>query len=287
MEKKISEGRILFPKAKDGRPREKVFLKELQTKFPGLSSIIQRPYTADGTEEIRSIFGSGVFMFPKPSELVRMIVQQMTEGDEIILDSFSGSGTTAQAVLDLNKEDGGNRKFILVQMTEATLRQAQGGAPAEPEKNICRDITRQRIRRAIQKYGYESGFAYQRVGSAMDAGTLLAGQLPQVEQFGRYVFYLCTGEQAAAPPGALQENLYRVGESADAGVYLIYSPEYDTLVRLALNLDAAEKILADGEKKRRIVYAPACFLDEDYLRARNLEFVGLPYGLFQRRGGES
>jgi DNA modification methylase len=223
--------------------------------------------------------GEEIFTTPKPSDLVKRIVQIAANKDSIILDSYAGSGTTAQAVLDLNKEDGGRRKFILVQMTEAT--------PAKPEKNICKDITRERVKRAIDKYSYESGFTYQRVGPAMDAETMLAGQLPEVKQFSHYVFYLCTGEQTTAPIKALDKNLYLVGESGSAGVYLIYSPDYDTLTRLALNLDAAEKILADDGKKRRIVYAPACFLDEEYLRAQNLEFVSIPYGLFQRKGSEA
>jgi len=223
--------------------------------------------------------GEEIFTTPKPTELVKRIIQIAADKDSIILDSFSGSGTTAQAVLDLNKEDGGNRRFIIVQMAEAT--------PAEPQKNICKDITRERVKRAIEKYGYASGFAYQPVGPAMDAETLLAGQLPEAGQFGRYVFYLCTGGQSAAPLQALADNLYLVGESGEAGVYLIYSPDYETLTRLALNLEAAEKITADEEKKRRIVYAPACFLDEEYLRAKNIEFVGIPYGLFQRKGGEA
>jgi adenine-specific DNA-methyltransferase len=79
MNKKIIEKRILFPPTPTGRPREKVFLKELQTKFPGLPSIIMSPFTADGTQQIREIFGSGVFSFPKPSGLIRDLVEQATD----------------------------------------------------------------------------------------------------------------------------------------------------------------------------------------------------------------
>ena len=76
--------------------------------------------------------------------------------------------------MDLNKEDGGNRKCILVQMTEAT--------DAEPKKNICRDITRERVKRAIQKYGYESGFKYLRVGDPIDSESMLSDVLPTFKQ---------------------------------------------------------------------------------------------------------
>jgi adenine-specific DNA-methyltransferase len=246
-----------------------------------LASTLWSDIKPNGSSQLKALFGKKVFENPKSVDFVKRVIR-FIEGkseDILVLDSFAGSGTTAQAVLDLNKEDGGRRKFILVQMTEAT--------PAKPEKNICKDITRERVKRAIDKYSYESGFTYQRVGPAMDAETMLAGQLPEVKQFSHYVFYLCTGEQTTAPIKALDKNLYLVGESGSAGVYLIYSPDYDTLTRLALNLDAAEKILADDGKKRRIVYAPACFLDEEYLRAQNLEFVSIPYGLFQRKGSEA
>lgn len=87
-----------------------------------------------------------------------------------ILDSFSGSDTTGHAVMDLNKEDGGNRKFILVQMTEATEN--------EPDKNICKDITRERIKRAIEKYGYDSGFHVSAGRTALGCRDITRRQTP-------------------------------------------------------------------------------------------------------------
>jgi len=148
MNRRIMEKRILFPPTRNGRPREKVFLKELQTKFPGLPSIIVSPFTADGTQQIREIFGSGVFSFPKPSGLIRNLIEQSTDEDSIVLDSFAGSGTTAQAVLELNKEDGGNRRFIIVQQPYDTK-------VNEKEKfNICERISAERVRRVIEGYKF-------------------------------------------------------------------------------------------------------------------------------------
>jgi len=148
MNRRITEKRILFPPTRGGRPREKVFLKELQTKFPGLPSIIVSPFTADGTQQIREIFGSGVFSFPKPSGLIRNLIEQATDEDSIVLDSFAGSGTTAQAVLELNKEDGGNRRFIIVQQPYDTK-------VNEKEKfNICERLSAERVRRVIEGYKF-------------------------------------------------------------------------------------------------------------------------------------
>lgn len=113
--------------------------------------------TGDASNQLKDIFGfKDVFDNPKPSDLIKFFITYTTDKNSIILDSFSGSGTTGHAVMDLSKEDDGNRKFILVQMTEATEK--------EPNKNICKDITRERIKRAIGKYGYDSGFTYLRVG---------------------------------------------------------------------------------------------------------------------------
>jgi adenine specific DNA methylase Mod len=107
-----------------GRPREKVFLLELQSGVLGFPSVIDDIFTSDGTEEIREILGGSAFIFPKPSLLIRDLVDQVTGAEDIVLDSFAGSGTTGHAVLRLNKEDGSSRRFILIQMptTRRTMR---------------------------------------------------------------------------------------------------------------------------------------------------------------------
>jgi adenine-specific DNA-methyltransferase len=103
-----------------------------------------------GTAEVEMLFNTKMFTFPKALELIKRFISVSTEENDIILDSFAGSGTTMHAVMDLNREDGGNRTCIMVQMTEATER--------EPKKNICKDITRERVKRAVEKYGYKCGF---------------------------------------------------------------------------------------------------------------------------------
>ncbi|MCI0692002.1 site-specific DNA-methyltransferase [candidate division KSB1 bacterium] len=141
-QKKIEEGRILWPKKVGGRPREKVFLSELQSGVLGFPSVLDGIFTSDGTEEMRGIFQNQIFQFPKPSLLIRDLLLQGLANGEIVLDFFSGSGTTAQAVLELNNQDGGNRKFILVQLPEPTGRK---------DFPTIADITKERVRRVIQK----------------------------------------------------------------------------------------------------------------------------------------
>ena len=140
MKKLILEEKVLFPKSGKGTPNYKRHKAELRSNKNPVSSwmdssavkandildeqentnttIMQAPLNAVGTKELRSIFQDIDFPYPKPSDLVAEIVKQVTDLDSIVLDSFAGSGTTAHATLALNKEDGGNRKFILVEMED-------------------------------------------------------------------------------------------------------------------------------------------------------------------------
>ncbi len=228
----------------------------------------------DAKKQLEFLFGRSPFDYPKPVELIKAIIKATTYHNEnaIILDSFAGSGTTMHAVNELNK-DGGNRKCILVQMTEAT--------DTEPDKNICRDITRERNKLAIEKFGYESGFKYLKVGAAIDPETMLDGELPTYNQFAEYVFYLATGGHLADKENINSEN-YFVGTEGSQAIYLIYEQDFDKLTRMALTLDIAEQIIAHSPGKRRTVFAPSCFLDEDYMTEKQIEFVSVPYNLFER-----
>ncbi|MBA3530776.1 MAG: site-specific DNA-methyltransferase [Ardenticatenales bacterium] len=136
-------GCILFPKVPGGRPREKKFRADLLNEFVAFPSIINDVFTAHGTAELREMFGATIFDFPKPSGLIQKLLSQIAnEPQDIVLDFFAGSGTTAQAVMELNKEDGGDRKFILVQLPEPT---------SNSEYPTVAEITRERVRRATKQ----------------------------------------------------------------------------------------------------------------------------------------
>ena len=115
----------------------------VSTKFPENIGMSQ-----DGTKEISELFSSKVFSFPKPTSLVKFLMHMHTSGDDIILDFFSGSATTAHAVMQLNAEDGGHRKFIMVQLPEKCDEKSE--AYKAGYKNIC-EIGKERIRRAGEK----------------------------------------------------------------------------------------------------------------------------------------
>lgn len=111
---------------------------ERETVEPDANAIVSGT-NDEGAKAIKEIFGEKAFNYAKPVSLVRELVRQSTGPGDTVLDFFAGSGTTAQAVMELNAEDGGERRFVLISSTEATS--------AEPEKNLCRDVTAERVRR--------------------------------------------------------------------------------------------------------------------------------------------
>lgn len=155
MKRLIDENRIIWPDSPTGRPRKKSFLFELSDNLPGYSSVFSSGvYTNTATKELASIFDGYLFDFPKPVEIIRQLIQQVTAPEDIILDFFSGSATTAHAVMQLNAEDGGHRKFIMVQLPESCDEKSE--AYKAGYKNIC-EIGKERIRRAGEKIRTDLG----------------------------------------------------------------------------------------------------------------------------------
>ena len=107
----------------------------------------------DGNEEVAKLLGNGIFPFPKPTALVSKLAELCTNADEIVLDFFAGSGTTAHAVMAQNAKDGGNRRFILVQLPEQV--KPESDAAKAGFDNIA-EITKERVRRAAKKIIDES-----------------------------------------------------------------------------------------------------------------------------------
>ncbi len=150
---RLEDNRIWFGSDGNGVPRIKRFLSEL--KFDGMAptSILyykEVGHSQEGAKELKDLMdGKGLFDGPKPVRLLlRLLTLANTDQDSIILDFFSGSATTAHAVMELNKEDGGNRQFIMVQLPEPCGKDTE--AFKAGYKNIC-EIGKERIRRVIKK----------------------------------------------------------------------------------------------------------------------------------------
>jgi adenine-specific DNA-methyltransferase len=156
----INEGRIFFGQKGDGAPQLKRYLNEVQQGVVPLTywSYDECGHNDEARKEIKVLFEKPPFNTPKPTRLIKRILQVATNNSSIILDFFSGSATTAHAVMQLNAEDGGNRKFIMVQLPEPTDEQSE--AYKAGYKNIC-EIGKERIRRAGEKIKEEKGLEAQ------------------------------------------------------------------------------------------------------------------------------
>jgi adenine-specific DNA-methyltransferase len=139
--KLLKDKRIIFPNGGNGKPRKKVFLRERQRE--GQSAInfwYSKEYgdNLSASSELNNLFGGErVFDNPKPVNLMKMILRIKTNKNSLVLDFMAGTGTMGQAVLELNKEDGGNRQFILC---------------TNNENNICTDVCYPRIKKVIEGY---------------------------------------------------------------------------------------------------------------------------------------
>lgn len=178
MKRLIEENRILWPKTDTGRPRRKVFLNDLNDNFTGFSSIIgENIFTRNGTKEIETLFDSRVFDFPKPLEIIKELINQVLEDGDIFLDFFAGSGSSGQAVIDLNQQNGRLIKFIIVQLPEKVHRNSE--AYNSGYKKIS-DITIERNKRVIENLR----------ASAKSAGDLFKTKEDKTKGLGFKVFKL-------------------------------------------------------------------------------------------------
>lgn len=158
--RRIADGRIIFGKSGTVKPVQKVFLYERKVNKIRVESWWDNcGMNEDATAELKVILGRNkLFTHPKPVKLLYNIVKLSTDKDSLILDFFSGSATTAHAVMQLNAEDGGQRKYIMVQLPELTSENSE--AYKAGYKNIC-EIGKERIRRAGRKIKEEAGLMAQ------------------------------------------------------------------------------------------------------------------------------
>jgi len=262
----------------DSMPRLKRFLSEVKAGVVPQTLWLHTDvgHTQDAKKELNETVtfktSEEVFNTPKPTELIKRMLRIATEADSVVLDSFAGSGTTAHAVLALNKEDGGNRRFILCQMPYETKEQEQN------KVNICESITAQRVRSVIKgvsgakdenlRAGFGGTFSYFRLGKELRKQAILDGEdLPSYEALAGYVFFTATGEEYQTkklkPPF--------IGTSQDRDVFLIYEQDIEKLKDMALNFELARAIAKRSDRKK-LVFAPTKYLDQDYLDRLRIEF---------------
>ncbi len=197
------------------------------------------------------------FPNPKPVGTIQRILQIATAGDDIILDSFAGSGTTAHAVLNMNKADGGHRKFILVEMMD-----------------YADSITAERVKRVIKGYGEGKkavegtggNFSFYDLGEPLLVGDCL-NEAVAPEKIREYIWFMET-KQPYAPPNS--GNPYYLGKHNSTGYYFYYEPQRVTVLDYAFLSTITEK--ADGT----VIYADRCAISEDKLAKMGVTFKKIP-----------
>ncbi len=258
---------------------EDEFGQEKQTKIKTIWAEREMNYQ-NGRNAIKELFnGKDLFDYPKPVELIKRCINSITDKNSIILDSFAGSGTSAQSLLELNEYDNGKRKFILIQIEEKISEKSGNGGknPAyEAGYRYVHEITRDRVKKVIERDNLDVGFTYYKLGPSIDGKKLIEGKdMPSWESLAKYVYNLATGK--GIDDVSLVKSTWQI---KGTDVYLIYKDSIEELKNLAITRDWLESV-RDKEGKK-IVYAPACFLDKETLDEYNISFVQIPFNLFTR-----
>lgn len=272
-----TDNRIWWGTDKNQVPAIKRFLSEVKKGLvpETIWTYKEVGHTQDAKKELLSVFNEDfqVFTTPKPVMLLKRIIQLSTDENSIVLDSFAGSGTTAHAVLGLNQEDGGNRRFILIEcedyadsLTAERVRRVMKGVPTAKNEAL--------------KEGLGGSFSFFELGKSIELESILDGDsLPTYMELARYVFYTATGEEF--DEGKVDMKNRFIGESRNYQVFLLYEPEIAKLKNLALTLDIAKSLQPLAENKRRLVFAPTKYLDQEHLDQYRIDFAQLPFEIYE------
>ena len=281
--KHVAEKRLWW--GKDGGlkyPRLKKFLSEVAV---GLVPVDLWKHgdtgtTDEGSKELERLLGRATFDNPKPTRLLKRIIRLCSEDGDIVLDSFAGSGTTAHAVLALNKEDGGNRRFILVEC-----------------EDYADSVTAERVRRVIEgvpdardaalRDGLGGSFTFATLGDPIELEGMLSGEaLPPWSDLAAYLLHTASGVSAGAGDLTPLDDDGLFHSSDKLNYHLLYQPDLKFLCSndAVLNEDRAKRISAGAREQGRkaVVFAAAKYIGQRELSAWGITFCQLPYELSSR-----
>ena len=262
----LTQKRVLFGDDESKIIELKVYAKDYRAKLASLFELDGRI----GTYEIKALFPEDKrpFDFPKPTDLIEELLSFTTSGDDLILDSFAGSGTTGDAVLKLNRADQQHRRFILVEM----------------KQSIARDVTAERVRRVAEGYknakgeqveGLGGGFRYCELGEPLFDESGKIRETVSFADLARHVYFTETGEPL--PRERVTKSPF-IGECRGVGIYLLFngilgdksSQGGNVLTRSVL----AKLPKFDGQK---VIYCAGCLLGKDRLQAERILIRQTPY----------
>lgn len=273
MEEKIKSNLVIFPEdfpdKKLTTPRLKSFPEDAKRDRKPLSTwiyeqnqeidsleneYIKTAKNEEGTRQLKRMFNEAVFSYAKPLSLIQSLLSQFTKNNDIILDSFAGSGTTGNAVLNLNA-DGNNRKFILIEMDE-----------------YADTITAERIKKVISGYnsveGTGGGFDYYELGQPMFLEDGNLNELVGTDKIRRYVYY--TETRTPLETKANNDSEYFLDKHNDTAYYFYYEQDGIT------TLDHSFLSFMKTKAEQYVVYADNCLLTKAFMTRHNIIFKKIP-----------
>ena len=267
----LADGRIFFPKRGTGLPRKKYYEAERFEEGQVAHNFWGHGEFGSNQEASREIQEIDIgFDNPKPTRLIKSLVRVFSSGGDIVIDSFAGSGTTAHAVLALNKEDNGNRKFILVEcedyadtITAERVRRVIGGVPEARDESL--------------REGLGGSFTYCALGTPIDVEGMVTGEsLPEYGELAAYLLHTASGLSAGGELEA--QNEYGLFHSnGDTDYYLLYRPDIEWLrsKEAILNEQHARRI--QGVGRRAVVFAADKYMGQRFLTDMGITFCQIPY----------
>ena len=252
----MKDNRIVFGKTGKSKPQLKRFLSDAGDKGKTPTSIWDDVGTAtNATQEIQAIFNEKAFNTPKPTSFIERVIQLATNKNSIILDSFAGSGTTAHAVLNANKQDKGKRKFICIEM-----------------EDYAETITAERVKRVIKGYSTTEGtggsFDFYELGEPLFNNNGNLNETVGEIKIRKYIFYTETKRPLQA--SKIKDNKYFLNKLNDTAYYFNYEINKIT----SLNHEFLSTIKAKAEQY--IIYADKCLLTKDFMMKNNIIFKKIP-----------
>ena len=255
--KAFNEGRLWFGKNGKNVPRLKKYLSEVQ-QGRVTNSIFKNEdvgSTQYARELIKKILENNVFDTPKPPKLIERLIELTTDKSSIILDSFAGSGTTAHAVLNLNKQDGGNRKFICIEM-----------------EDYAETITAERVKRVINGYANNQAtngsFDYYTLGQTLFLEDGNLNELLEIEKIRQYIYF--TETKTNLPTTNHTDNAYFLGILNDTAYYFFYQQNTTT----TLHYDFLSTIKTYAQQY--VIYADNCLLTLEFMQKHHIVFKKIP-----------
>lgn len=260
----IKEGRVFFGKDGKGAPQLKRYLKEVQQGTVPMTiwGYDEVGHTDEARKELKQIFkgDKSPFPTPKPTRLIKRVLQLTTNKDSLVLDSFAGSGTTGQAVLELNRDDGGRRKFVLIEL----------------EKDIAQTVTAKRLKKVIEGYegssfpgGTRGGFQYLDLNGELYDQSGFVNPDAKYEDMAAYIYFTETRNYLDIP--TIKDP--HIGSQGSTHYFLFFENKGNNI------LDEKTLKKTNDYRGSKVIYADKCLLDDEYLEKNRIIFKQIPYEL--------